>query len=143
MDTHDPKSMTVWLARGLAYVAYAFVIVTQFILVQGFFLLLLGANPSSGYVNWAYRNLNRAMEPFSGIFDPIVFNGDAVLDTSILFAMFIYGLLILLIRALLDWLTFRLGRLERMHAAEQAAAAIPSASAMPPAVPPASEPGQP
>jgi hypothetical protein len=116
------------------------VLVTQFILVQGFVLLLLGANPEPGYVQWAYRSLNRAMEPFRGIFTPVDFNGDAVLDTSILFAMFIYGVLILLIRALLDWLTFRLRRLERMHAAEQAADAIPAASTMPPAVPPAAAP---
>ncbi len=141
MDTHDPKSVTVWLARAVAYVAYVYVLVTQFILAQGFILLLLGANPDTDYVQWAYRSLDRAMEPFRGIFPPVEFNGTAVLDPSILFAMFIYGLLILLIRALLDWLTVRLRRIERLNAADQAAAAIPAASTMPPAVAPAAAPG--
>ncbi|HUW01432.1 MAG TPA: hypothetical protein VMW08_03665 [Acidimicrobiales bacterium] len=136
MDARDPKSVTVWLIRALAYLAYAYLVVTQFILAQGFILRLLGANPDSGYVQWAYRSLDRSMEPFRGIFEPVAVHGDAVLDTSILFAMFIYGLLIVLVRALLDWLTFRLERIERYHAAEQAAAAIPSANRMPSAAEP-------
>ncbi|MDH3705014.1 MAG: YggT family protein [Acidimicrobiia bacterium] len=136
VDTSDPKSVTVWLVRALAYVAYAWVIVTQLILLQGFLLLLFGANPTSSYVQWAYRSLERVMEPFRGIFTPVELNGDSVLDTSVLFAMFIYGVLILVIRALLDWLTYRLRRLERMHAAEEAAAAIPAGSAVPAAAPP-------
>lgn len=140
MDTSDPRSVTVWLVRALAYVAYAYVVITQLILLQGFLLLLFGANPTSSYVRWAYRSLERVMEPFRGIFTPVELNGDSVLDTSVLFAMFIYGVLILVIRALLDWLTYRLRRLERMHAAEEAAANMPAGSAVPAAMPPPTAP---
>ncbi|MGI9601534.1 MAG: hypothetical protein ACR2QE_06605 [Acidimicrobiales bacterium] len=138
VDTSDPKSVTVWLVRALAYVAYAYVIITQLILVQGFLLRLLGANPDTGYVQWAYRSLERAMEPFRGIFTPVELNGDAVLDTSILFAMFVYLVLIVAIRALVDWLTYRLNRIERQRLAESAAdaAAYAPASTVPAAVPP-------
>ena len=108
----DPRSSTVWLIRAIAYVAYAFLLASQFILLQGFLLKLLGANPDADYTRWAYRSLDRVMEPFRGIFTPIEIDGNAVLDTSIMFAMVIYGLAIIAVRVFLDWLTFKL---EKLH----------------------------
>lgn len=112
MDDRDPKQVSVWMARAIAYVVYAYVLITEFILLQGFLLKLLGANPGSSYVDWAYRSLERVMSPFRGIFEPVDLDGNAVLDTSIIFAMVIYGIVALLVRALLDWLTFRLQLLD-------------------------------
>ncbi len=37
----------------------------------------------------------------------------SVLDTSVLFAMIVYAILALAVRALIDWLTLRLDRLDR------------------------------
>ena len=128
MTERDAKSTTVWIIRAVVYVVYAFFIVSLLILLQGFLLLLLGADPNTGYTEWAYRNLNRVMEPFRGIFQPVEINGDAVLDTSILFAMVIYGILLLLTRAFLDWLTVRLHRAERQHDLDQAAQRAATAS---------------
>ncbi|MEM8620216.1 MAG: hypothetical protein AAGF73_10875 [Actinomycetota bacterium] len=128
MTERDAKSTTVWIIRAVVYVVYAFFIVSLLILLQGFLLLLLGADPNTGYTEWAYRNLDRVMEPFRGIFQPVEITGDAVLDTSILFAMVIYGILLLLTRAFLDWLTIRLHRAERQHDLDRAAQRAATAS---------------
>jgi len=115
MADHDAKTTTVIIARAVTWVVYAFVLVSELILVQGFVLRLLGADPSSGYVEWAYRSLDRVMSPFRGIFEPIEIAGDAVLDTSILFAMVVYGIVLLALQALLDWMSTRIDRLDRQH----------------------------
>ena len=88
--------MALWGARALGYVVYAYLVVTEIVLALGFVLLLLGANPEPAFVQWVYRSLDRAMEPFRGIFTPIELgltgnDVEAVLDTSVLFAMLVYG----------------------------------------------------
>lgn len=122
MDTSDPKQLTVWLARVVVYVAYAYLVINELILIQGFLLELFGANPGSSYVDWAYRSLERVMAPFRGMFEPIQLDGRSVLDTSIIFAAFIYGVLVVAVKALIDWLTYHLTRMERKRLAEEAQA---------------------
>ena len=119
---------TVWIARVVTYLVYAVVVVTEVILLLGFVLLLFGASPSASFVEWAYRNLERAMAPFRGMFTPIELGTtqqdvEAVLDVSILFAMIVYGLVALGLRALIDWLTGRLRRVQAADAWDQQAAA--------------------
>ena len=48
------------------------------------------------------------MAPFRGIFESVPLNGDSVLDLSVIFAMIVYGIVALLLQALIDWLTQRL-----------------------------------
>jgi hypothetical protein len=112
MNDRSPSQVSVWMARAIAYLVYVYVLISEFILLQGFLLKLLGANPGSSYVDWAYRSLERVMSPFRGIFESVELDGNAVLDTSIIFAMVIYGIGALLVRSLLDWLTYRLQVLE-------------------------------
>jgi hypothetical protein len=110
-------------ARFIGYLAYVYIIFVEIILFLGFFLLLFGANPSSSFVEWAYRNLDRAMKPFRGIFTPIELgttNGnqiESVFDTSVLFAMIIG----LLIHSLIQWLTYKVRMIERQEHNEEAA----------------------
>ncbi len=106
---------TVRVARGLSYLVYAFVLIALIILVLGFFLLLFGANPDAPFAEWVYRSLARVMAPFRGIFEPVKLNGDSVLDTSVLFAMIVYGIVGMLLSALISWLTERLLALRRRH----------------------------
>jgi len=110
---HDATTTTIWIARAISYVIYAFIIVSEILLLQGFLLRLFGADPSAGYTQWAYNSLDRVMEPFRGIFQPVEVYGDAVLDTSILFAMVIYGIALLLMQSLISWLTYKLHKVQR------------------------------
>ena len=98
----------VRVARILTYLVYAFTIVALVILTMGFFLLLFGANPDAGFSEWVYRGLDRVMAPFRGIFEPVPLNGDSVLDTSVMFAMIVYGIACLFLSALIAWLTDKL-----------------------------------
>jgi hypothetical protein len=138
----------VLATRVVSYIIYFYVVVVEIILIIGFFLLLFGANPSGGFTQWAYRNLDRVMEPFRGIFTPIQLgttsgNVEAVFDTSVLFAMIVYLIIGLLLSALTRWLSQRLRYLdaaeadaERREQQERAAADL-QASRVAPNVTPA------
>lgn len=125
MITTDSKALgerkaIVWALRAISYLVYFYLIVVEIILLIGFVLLLFGANPTAGFTQWAYRNLDRVMDPFRGIFSPIELGTTgndvaAVLDTSVLFAMIVYGIVALGFSALIGWLS---GRLHQIHAAE-------------------------
>ena len=114
------RKAIVWALRAISYLVYFYLIVVEIILLIGFFLLLFGANPTAGFTQWAYRNLDRVMDPFRGIFSPIELGTTgndvaATFDTSVLFAMIIYGIVALLFSVLIGWLS---GRLDQIHAAE-------------------------
>jgi uncharacterized protein YggT (Ycf19 family) len=111
----------VRIARILTYLVYAFVLITLVILVLGFFLLLFGANPDAPFSEWAYRSLDRVMAPFRGIFESVQLNGESVLDTSVLFAMIVYGIVGIALSALIHWLTNTLVMLQRKRAAAELA----------------------
>ena len=130
----DIRRVTVWIVRVLTYLIYAYIIFVEIILLLGFILKLFGANPTSGFVDWVYHALDRVMAPFRGIFAPIDLGTagndvPAVFDTSIMFAMIVYGFVLLGFRLLLDWLTHRLSvidarkaELDAEHAAQARAA---------------------
>ena len=125
MITTESKALSerkaiVWALRAISYLVYFYLIVVEIILLIGFFLLLFGANPTAGFTQWAYRNLDRVMDPFRGIFSPIELGTTgndvaATFDTSVLFAMIIYGIVALGFSVLIGWLS---GRLDQIHAAE-------------------------
>jgi uncharacterized protein YggT (Ycf19 family) len=123
---NEPRQPTrralLWGARALGYLVYAYVVVTEIILGLGFILLLFGANPNPSFVDWVYRSMGRAMEPFRGIFPPIDLGSAAnnevssVFDTSVLFAMIIYAIVAFAVHAFIEWLTHRIQRLDAQDA---------------------------
>jgi hypothetical protein len=117
----DTSITLVRVARVLTYLVYAFVLISLVILVLGFFLLLFGANPDAPFSEWAYRSLDRVMAPFRGIFESVQLNGESVLDTSVLFAMIVYGIVGIALSALIHWLTDKLVLLQRKRAMAEAA----------------------
>ena len=124
VDVLRARKGVVTVARVISYLIYFYVVVVEIILVIGFFLLLFGANPSAGFTEWAYRNLDRVMEPFRGIFTPIQLgttsgNVEAVLDTSVLFAMIVYLIIGMLLSGLTRWLSQRLRYLDAAEADAQ------------------------
>lgn len=115
---HPIRRATLWLSRGVSFVVYAYLLVVEVILFLGFLLLLLGANPSSSFVDWVYRSLDRTMRPFRGIFEPVELgvtqaNVSSIFETSVVFAMIVYAILALVIHAFMAWLDGRLHRLDR------------------------------
>ncbi len=108
----------LWLSRAVTFAIYVYVLIVEVILLLGFFLLLFGANPSSSFVEWVYRSLDRAMKPFRGMFAPIELGTTgndvpAIFDTSVLFAMIMYGILAIVVATLLGWLNARARRIDR------------------------------
>ena len=127
VDNHEQplKRGSIWIARAVSYLVYAYLLVVEAILLIGFLLLLFGANPSSSFVAWAYRNLDRAMKPFRGIFAPVEIGTagndvEAVFDTSIMFAMIMYAIIAIAVSALIAWLTTRINKVDREVALETA-----------------------
>lgn len=116
-------------ARVISYVVYFYIMAVETILFLGFLLLLLGANSSSGFVEWVYRSLDRAMKPFRGIFTPIELGTvsgsevSSVFSTSIVFAMIVYAILGMVVYGFIGWLAQKLDRIEREERDEQFAAA--------------------
>ena len=123
------------VARALVYLVYFWVMLSIAILVTGFFLLLFGANPDASFAEWVYRALDRVMKPFRGIFESVDLSGNSVLDVSVLFAMIVYGMLALALRALIDWLTYRIVLVQQREAALASSMQAPAVTAMPPASP--------
>ncbi len=119
----DASLTMVRLARALTYLVYAFVLFTLVILLLGFFLLLFGANPDVPFAEWVYRSLDRVMAPFRGLFESVQLNGNSVFDTSVLFAMIVYGIVGIALSALIHWLTGKQIELRRKQALAEAAAA--------------------
>jgi uncharacterized protein YggT (Ycf19 family) len=110
-STSTTRVAVARVARALTYLVYAFVVVALVMLLFGFFLLLFGANPDAAFAEWVYRSLTRVMAPFRGLFERVPLDGRSVLDLSILFAMIVYGLVALLLHALIEWLTDRIAKL--------------------------------
>jgi uncharacterized protein YggT (Ycf19 family) len=91
-------------ARVVVWLVYAFFVAATIILLFAFFLLLFNASTDASFTQWVYRSANRVLEPFRGIF-PTVTNGNgSVIDFAVLFAIIMYGILALVVHALVSWL---------------------------------------
>ena len=55
-------------AKVLVWLVYAYFLIAIIILVLEFFLLLFNASTDASFTQWVYRNGDRVMEPFRGIF---------------------------------------------------------------------------
>ena len=67
-----------------------------------FLLKLFGANGDNGFVNWVYEMSGVLLDPFRDIFPIKVFENTYVVEFSTLFAMLMYGVVAVLLVALLD-----------------------------------------
>jgi uncharacterized protein YggT (Ycf19 family) len=113
MARSDARVTISKIAKGLLWLVYAWVVVSLVLLFLAFVLQLFGADPNNGFAQWVYRSTTRAMAPFRGLFEPVHFGTQSVLDTSLLFAMIVYGFVALFLRAGIDWLTQSIERHRR------------------------------
>ena len=93
-----------WISRSIILFVYAFAIACIVILAIAFFLQLFNANQTAPFVDWVYRAARRIMQPFRGIFPSVEGEQGSVFDVSMLFAMFMYGLLALGANGLIAWI---------------------------------------
>jgi uncharacterized protein YggT (Ycf19 family) len=124
LSTHEPPadSPQIWLLRAskaVVVLVYVFVLIDLVLLTLGFFLRLFGASTDASFTRWVYRNVDRVMDPFRGIFPTHSVTEHSVLDTSLLFAMIVYAIIGIALHALVDWLTGKI--LEQRRRQEQAA----------------------
>jgi uncharacterized protein YggT (Ycf19 family) len=116
--SRDVRVTVGTIAKALLWVVYVWVVLNLVLLFLAFVLRLFGANPEAGFTQWVYRSVSRSMAPFRGIFEPIVLSDQSVLDTSLLFAMIVYGLAALFLRAGIDWASELVAR-RRRHLEQQ------------------------
>jgi uncharacterized protein YggT (Ycf19 family) len=144
-----------WISRAIIVFVYGFAIACIVILAMAFFLQLFNANTTAPFVDWVYRAARRIMQPFRGIFPSVEGEQGSVFDVSMLFAMFMYGLLALGAHGLIDWIDRKIvaKRYEAMWrpaatpapnsgvvtipaAAPAASSTVPAATTPPPGPPP-------
>jgi uncharacterized protein YggT (Ycf19 family) len=97
----------VWivrLARLIVLFIYVVVAACAAILGLGFVLRLFGASTDADFTEWVYRNVDRIMEPFRGMFPTEPLGDRSVVDFSLLFAMIVYGIVAVGLHALVSWL---------------------------------------
>jgi uncharacterized protein YggT (Ycf19 family) len=90
-------------AGGVANIIYAIVGILEGLLAFRLIFKLLGANPSSGFVNFIYDLSEPFVSPFYGIFPQATTEGvvtSSVFEPATLVAMLVY--------ALIGWLVMRL-----------------------------------
>jgi uncharacterized protein YggT (Ycf19 family) len=124
MPQRDAQVTVGTIAKVLLWFVYVWVLVSLVMLFLAFILQLFGANPNSGIAQWVYRSVERTMAPFRGLFEPITFGKQSVLDTSLLFAMIVYGFVALFLKAAIDWVTDHI-RQRRRRLDDEARAAQP------------------
>jgi hypothetical protein len=128
---NDPRLTIATIGKVLLWFIYAWVIINLIILFLAFTLLLFGANPQADFAQWVYRSAQRTMAPFRGLFEPVQISDKSVLDTSLLFAMIIYGLVALFLKAAIDWVTDHINRRRRRLIEEERAAQTAMTGAQP------------
>jgi uncharacterized protein YggT (Ycf19 family) len=130
-----PKLLLLRAAKALVVFVYIVVMVNLVLLTLGFFLQLFGASTDAEFTRWVYRNVERIMEPFRGMF-PSRATDQSVLDVSLLFAMVVYSLVGLAVHALVTWLTDRIVARRRLQHVAVASAQATGGPAIPSAAPP-------
>jgi hypothetical protein len=110
-----PKLWLLRAAKALVVFVYIVVLIDLVMLLLGFFLQLFGASTDAEFTRWVYRNVERIMEPFRGMFPSQAVSDQSVLDVSLLFAMIMYSIIGIAVHALVTWLTDRIVAQRRLQ----------------------------
>ncbi len=119
----EAAAVSLWVGRMLLWLVYAFATVATILLLIAFFLQLTGANPAAPFAAWVYRSSAVLLTPFRSLYPTAkVHDSRSVLNLSIVFAIFMYGLFALVFAAAVGWFDHRIRAVEA-HGAHGAPAA--------------------
>lgn len=92
------------MGRVLVWLVYVFAAVAAILLLIAFFLQLTAANPAAPFAAWVYRSSDVLLTPFRSLYPTAhVHDSRSVLNLSIVFAIFMYGLFAVLFSAAVGW----------------------------------------
>jgi hypothetical protein len=104
-ETKQPELQITWsLSQAILYAAYFFTIISEIVLGIRILLRLFAANPATSFVQFIYKTSADLLYPFRGIFPTPVIGNEYVLDTTAIFAIFMYLILLYLIESLVDYI---------------------------------------
>ena len=118
MPDYDSRISGLKFAKVLVWLVYLFFVVAVVILTAAFFLLLFNASTEAEFTMWVYRNADRVLEPFRGIFPSVQRDNGSVIDFAILFAIIMYGIFAMLVHGVVHWLDAKI--IEQKHKAIRA-----------------------
>jgi uncharacterized protein YggT (Ycf19 family) len=124
-----PQAMvlSLWIARALVWLMYAFAGVATVLLAIAFFLQLTGANPSAPFAAWVYRSSDVLLKPFRALYPTErLHDAQSELNLSLLFAIFMYGLFALVVAAVVGWFDRWIRALELRGRAAGRSATLPT-----------------
>lgn len=96
------------LGRIVAWLAYAWLVLVDVLLVFRVVLLAFGANPEAQFFKFVVTTTADVMAPFRGLFPPHALNATGYLDVSALFAILVYTLLVFFVGWVVDVMTWKL-----------------------------------
>lgn len=79
--------------RMVFLVIEMFLVAIDLILAAAFLLSFFGANPDAGFAKWVYARTDAIMAPFDGLFSPLSVSDSMNINVSLLFAIFVYGVI--------------------------------------------------
>lgn len=103
----DSTLIFIKVARGLTYLVYAYVVIAVVTLIFGFTLLLLGANPTTPFVEFVYNLSVQFLQPFRGMFPPKQITDTSYFSAAGLFAIICYGIFATAVHSFIDWITYK------------------------------------
>lgn len=113
MDKPTDSTLTIIkISRFITYVVYGFAIIAITSLSFGFFLLLFGANPNAGFVQFVYNIGQEFLQPFRGIFPIREVGTTGYFSASILFAIVVYIVFAAALNSLINYITLKMVRHE-------------------------------
>ena len=102
-DDKVAASAAFEIIKVASWVVYAVLGFACVVLVFGFVLLLLGADPDVGFAQFVYGSAGRFMDPFRGLIEPTELGNGGLVAWSALVAIAAYMVVMVVVGAVSGW----------------------------------------
>ena len=106
-QTSDSKLVFIKFARIITYLIYAYFVIATVCLIVAFFLLILGASATAGFVRFVYHFAAVFLQPFRDIFPGHQLSDRSYFSSAALFAIIIYGLAAMALHSFITYITLK------------------------------------